>query len=594
MFQRARRVAICVCYVLLSLCFLDASAQVDLSGNWAQKLHEDRAERSDGPEVGDYTGLPINDAARLRADSWDAAKWSVPEHQCEPHPADYAPHGPASLRIWSEVNPITQDVIAWHVIHHWMLSHRTVWMDGRSHPPDEAPHTWMGFSTGKWIGDTLVVTTTHLKEGWIRRNGIPRSDRGTLTEYWIRHGNYLTLVSMVEDPVYLTAPLVRSWNWVLNLGYQIAPYECQYRAENDLPKGFVAHHLPGTNSALGEFARTHKLSERDVRGGSESMWPEYRRGGALARAGATRRFSSPAQTKPAAASNEPHVFPIRDGIFMVSIAGANSVVSMGDDGVVVIDSQTRESAPKLLHALTELSPAPVRYIVNTAADSEKTGGNATLFNASTRTGKNFFQTGGPSIQRRIFSHENVLSALTAKSPSNSEDGSLPTDTYFTESMEFRANGQSIELLHQPSAHTDGDTIAYLRQADVIVAGNVFLTTGYPVIDLAHGGSIDGIIASLNRIIDIAVPERNQEGGTLIVPGRGRVCDEYDVVTYRDMLTVIRDRVRSMAEKGASLEQVVAARPASDYDGRYGSDTGNWTTRKFVEAVFRSLQAGGKK
>ena len=165
--------------LLWSIAFLFWAATVegaaDLSGSWVQKMHEDRAERAAGPDIGDYTGLPINDAARLRAETWDAAKWSVPEHQCEPHPADYAPHGPAALRVWSEVDPTTQQVTAWHIVYQWMNSHRVIWMDGRAPPPDNAPHTWMGFSTGHWEGDTLVVRTTHLKEGWLRRNGVPRS-----------------------------------------------------------------------------------------------------------------------------------------------------------------------------------------------------------------------------------------------------------------------------------------------------------------------------------------------------------------------------------------------------------------------------------
>jgi len=219
--------------------------------------------------------LPINDAARLRAESWDAAKWTVPEHQCEPHPADYAPHGPANLRMWSDVDVTSQQVVAWHMTHSWMVTTRTIWMDGRPHPPPEARHTWMGFSTGHWEGDTLVVKTTHLKEGWIRRNGVPRSDRATLTEYFIRHGDYLTLVSVVEDPAYLTEPLMRTWNWVLNLGYQMAPYPCSARVETERPKGFVAHWLPGTNPQLKEFASKRKLPADASRGGAATMYPDY-------------------------------------------------------------------------------------------------------------------------------------------------------------------------------------------------------------------------------------------------------------------------------------------------------------------------------
>jgi len=156
------------------------SAQMDLSGAWGQRFHEDLPERGAGPDIGDYLGLPINDAARQRADSWDAAKWTMPERQCEPHPADYAPRGPASMRISSTIDPVSQDVTSWHTTLMWMLPHRAIYMDGRARPSPSAQHSWQGFSTGEWEGDMLKVTTTHLKEGWIRRNGVPRSEKATL------------------------------------------------------------------------------------------------------------------------------------------------------------------------------------------------------------------------------------------------------------------------------------------------------------------------------------------------------------------------------------------------------------------------------
>ena len=165
--------------VLAAALALPAFAQIDLSGEWNPLFHEDQPERIPGPEIGDYLGLPITDAARMRGDIWDADLLTLPEHQCKPHPADYGPRGPANLRIWKEVDPVTQQTVAWHTHISWQAPERTIYMDGRPHPPDYAPHTWQGFSTGKWDGDVLTVTTTHLKIGWIRRNGIPRSDRAT-------------------------------------------------------------------------------------------------------------------------------------------------------------------------------------------------------------------------------------------------------------------------------------------------------------------------------------------------------------------------------------------------------------------------------
>ena len=252
-----------------------ASAQHDLSGMWAQRFHEDLPERGEGPEIGDYTGLPINDAARLRADSWDASKWTVPERQCEPHPADYAPRGPANLRIASTVDPISQAVVAWNVTVMWSLQQRTIYMDGRPHPSANAQHSWQGFSTGAWEGDMLKVTTSHLKEAWVRRNGLPRSDKATLTEYFIRNEDYLTLVTVVEDPVYLTEPLVRTSDWVLDPGLQLGPFSCIPAIEIERPRGAIIHNLPGANPFLTEFAERHGIPYEASRGGAQTMYPEY-------------------------------------------------------------------------------------------------------------------------------------------------------------------------------------------------------------------------------------------------------------------------------------------------------------------------------
>jgi hypothetical protein len=276
--------AIAVGIGMLALLVVSAFAHVDLSGGWAQRFHEDLPERGAGPDIGDYLGLPINDAARLRADSWDAAKWTMPERQCEPHPADYGPRGPASMRISSTVDPVSQDVISWHTTLMWMLPHRTIYMDGRPRPSAYAQHTWQGFSTGEWEGDMLKVTTTHLKEGWLRRNGVPRSEKATLVEYFIRHGNYLTLVTVVKDPVYLTEPFVRTSNWVADPGFQLSPFSCIPTVEIERARDEIPHHLPGANPYLTEFAVRHGLPVDAARGGAATMYPEY-----LARMGGTTR-----------------------------------------------------------------------------------------------------------------------------------------------------------------------------------------------------------------------------------------------------------------------------------------------------------------
>ena len=258
-----------------SLLTASALAHVDLAGGWGQRFHEDLPERGAGPDIGDYLGLPINDAARRRADSWDAGKWTMPERQCEPHPPDYGPRGPASLRISSTVDSVSQDVISWHTTLMWMLPQRTIYMDGRPRPSAYAQHTWQGFSTGEWEGDMLKVTTTHLKEGWLRRNGVPRSERATLVEYFIRHGEYLTLVTVVKDPVYLTEAFVRTSNWVADPGFQLSPFSCIPTVEIERRRDEVPHYLPDANPYLTEFAAKHGLATAAARGGGETMYPEF-------------------------------------------------------------------------------------------------------------------------------------------------------------------------------------------------------------------------------------------------------------------------------------------------------------------------------
>jgi hypothetical protein len=263
------------CPLLLLMATL-ANAQVDPSGEWAPRFHEDQPERIPGPEIGDYLGLPINAAARLRGDSWDASLLTLPEHQCKPHPSDYAWRGPANLRIWKEIDTPTQQVVAYHTHISWQAPERTIYMDGRPHPPEYAAHTWQGFSTGKWEGDILTVTTTHLKMGWIRRNGIPRSDKATVTEHIMRHDNYLTVMVIIDDPVYLSEPFVRSTDWVADPRQAIAPYPCEAVVEIERAKGYVPHHLPGTNAFLGEFPAKYHVPEEAARGGAETMYPEYK------------------------------------------------------------------------------------------------------------------------------------------------------------------------------------------------------------------------------------------------------------------------------------------------------------------------------
>ena len=263
--------------LLLMALTVPAPAQVLLTGDWRTLIQEDQPERGQGPDLGDYLGIPINDAARLRADSWDASRLTLQEHQCRVHVVPYIYRGPLQVRIWEEKDPDTQQVIA---IKNYISTYeqtRTIWMDGRPHPSEFAPHTFMGFSTGKWEGDILTVNTTHIKQGWLRRNGLPESDQTALTEHFVRHGQYLTHVTIIHDPVYLTEPLVRTENFAIadrDPGNWLWP--CEYVEEiTGRPKGAVPNFLPGENPFLKEFPERWGIPFEATRGGAETMYPEY-------------------------------------------------------------------------------------------------------------------------------------------------------------------------------------------------------------------------------------------------------------------------------------------------------------------------------
>jgi hypothetical protein len=259
-----------------SLVTAPAFAQIDFTGEWAPRFYEDQPERVAGPELGDYLGLPITESARMRADTWNAAIQTLPEWQCRPHSADYIWRGPSNLHIWKEVDPVTREITAFHA--EWLRSVDNIYyLDGRPHPSPNAAHTWGGFATAKWEGNMLTVTVTHLKEGYVRRNGVPRSDLATVTEHWIRHGKWLTVVTIVNDPVYLTEPFIRSTDYELDDHQLIPPYPCDVVEEVDRAKGVVPSFLPGANPSLEDFAAKYNLPFEATRGGAETMYPEYRK-----------------------------------------------------------------------------------------------------------------------------------------------------------------------------------------------------------------------------------------------------------------------------------------------------------------------------
>jgi len=270
-----QRIALAALAAWLACAAMPSAAQTNLVGYWNPIFHEDVDERIPGPAIGDYLGLPITDAARLRAEAWDASLLSMPEHQCKPHPSTYGFRGVGVLRIWEDRDEDTQQLIKIHTHIAWQEQHREIWMDGRPHPPEYAAHTWQGFSTGSWEGDVLVVKTTHLKAGWMRRNGLPLSDRATMTDRFHRYGDLMTHVMMVEDPVYLTEPIVKTNGFLLQLNGTMTPYPCDPVIEVVRDAGVVPHHLPGQNPFLAEFGEAYGLPREATRGGAATALPEF-------------------------------------------------------------------------------------------------------------------------------------------------------------------------------------------------------------------------------------------------------------------------------------------------------------------------------
>jgi hypothetical protein len=250
-----------------------AFAQMDFAGDWAPVQDEDN---TGNPYVAEFLGIPMSPAAHLRGEAWSGSYMTLPEWQCRPHGAMYISRGPSQVRIWKEIDPVTRQLTAYHA--EWLRSiDNPYYMDGRPHPSDLAIHTWGGFSTAEFQGETLKITTTHLKEDYYRRNGAPSSDRATLTQYWIRRGDILTWVTIAYDPVYLTEPMIRSSEYRLALNQQIPPYPCDAVEEVVRAKGVVPHELPGKNSFVGEFGKKYNLPLEVTLGGPQTMYPELPR-----------------------------------------------------------------------------------------------------------------------------------------------------------------------------------------------------------------------------------------------------------------------------------------------------------------------------
>ena len=535
----------------------------DISGYWTAAMHEDALERGAGPELGDYGGFPINEAARLFALSYDASRVTLRHHQCDGYVAPYSVRSIGNARAWEERDPRTQRLVAIHWYNQTFEGHRTIWMDGRPHPPAYAPHSWMGFSTGRFVGNALEVQTTHLKQGWLRRNGLPESDQATMVEFFVRHGDRLTHTSVITDPVYLAEPEVRSTDFFRQpLDHQSWLFACD-DGEQILGRApdVVPNHLFGENPFVREFGSKYKVPLAAHLGGTETASPDF-----LKRIATLTDADGLARTRPAggppatsrASDPEPHdgeihVWKIRNNLYLLAGDEGNVVVQVGDEGTLVVDAGSGRLADKTMAEIRRLSDKPVQFIANTSFRAEHTGGNAKLRGAgsdpSVRGSFFSLQFADAGVGATILSHQNVQNRLVA---ATAPAAGIPSDTYLEERRRMFHNDDTIELFWEPNAVTDGDSLVHFRRADVIVSGDVFTTTQYPVIDVNNGGSVQGEIKALNDILARTVYQHEGEGGTLVVPGHGYLSDEHEVVEYRDMVVIVRDRVQALIRKGATL------------------------------------------
>lgn len=577
---------------------------VDISGNWAWGGHQDSGVGTASGSLADYGGFPFNEAGRLSALSWSASRMTVRQHQCESYSVPYELISPGSYRFWEERDPITQKLIAIRMYFQTTEGWRTIYMDGRPHPPAWAPHTFTGFSTGTYDRGVLTVTTTHLKRGFLRANGSSESDQTTLVEHFVRHGDRITYFSVSTDPVLMAEPFSKISIVLRSVLTPVAwLYACDDGEQNlSLTKDKVPNYLFGQNPFLREYSEKKGVPLLGALGGPETIHPEF-----MAKLKTSTDAEALAKTRPLpgppppnrAVDPEPHdgeihVWPVSGNVYMLVGDGANMAVQAGDQGALVVDTGKGELSDKVVAAIRKLTKGPIQFIVNTSFHSDHIGGNEKIQAAGSDPSlngsffSNQFKDAGQGAT--IISHNNVLVRLTEnESTAPIPSKSWPSDTFLEGRRRKYYNDEPVEVFHLPHAITDGDSIVHFRKSDVIVAGDIYTTTQFPFIDVKNGGSIQGEIQALNYILDKTVYRHEEEGGTMVIPGHGYLSDDYDVAEYRDMVVIVRDRVQAMIDQGATLEQVKAARVTADYDTRYGATSGPWTTDMFVEAVYTTLK-----
>ena len=578
---------------------------VDVSGTWSLGGNQDAGYGTAAGALVDYGGLSFNEAGRLYALAWPANRQTLRVEQCAGYTIPYAFFSPGNYRFWEERDPHNQRLIAIHMYFQTSEVNRTIWMDGRPHPPAWAAHTFAGFSTGEWKGNILYITTTHMKHGYLRGDGSSQSDEAMVYEALVRHGDELTYFAETNDPVWLDGPTTKS---IINVRNVVDPtawlYACEdgeeiiARSDTDVP-----FYKWGQHPFLWEYADKNHVPHLGTLGGAQTTEPEFLAklsNKAAEEAEAMKEIvpvpGAPPQFNKQAAAEEPndgqiHVLPVQGKVYMLVGDGGNIAVQVGDEGAFVVDAGAGKLTDKVIAAIAELSPGrPAQFILSTSLHPDHVGGNGKLGDSGQDPSLpgSFFSGNNQEIGTYAtkLAQNNVLARMEAQGVLGNL---VPQDTYLKERRRKWHNGEGIDMFYMPNASTDGDTIVHFRESDVMAVGDIVDMTRYPFIDLKNGGSVQGEIDALNNILGMTQYKHDEDGGTMIIPGHGRLCDEYDIGQYREMVTIIRDRIQTAMKAGQTLDQIKKARLTADYDTRYGAVTGDWTTDMFVEAVYNSLK-----
>ena len=480
---------------------LDDAPAIDLTGHWTPPMHEDALERGGGSVLGDYAGFGLNEAGRLWALSYSASRVTLRYHQCDAYVSPYQMRATGNFDIWEERDPDYHRLVAIHVWGQTTEGHRIIYMDGRPHPPAWAPHSFRGFSTGKFVGNQLVVETTHMKQGWLRRNGTPESDQATMIDYFVRHGDHLTNITVVTDPVFLSEPEVRSNDYYRNIAdHRNWLYACDDGEQiTGRAPDYVPNYLFGQQPFANEYEKVYKFPLISGKAGAATEYPEFMatmktatdaEGLALLKPEPGKQNETSKAASPNPTDGQVHVLPLRNNVYLLVGDGGNVVVQTGVEGALIVNTGAGKMTDKLIDAIKKLAPDSfIQFVANTGFQSEYTGGNGKFDVAGKDPSLvgSFFSAQHPGAggTSTLISHQNTQNYLNDLMY---PEEALPTDTFLKERRRKFHNGDSIEMFWEPNSVTDGEAIVVFRRADVIATGEIFNTTRYPMIDLKRAAA----------------------------------------------------------------------------------------------------------